>query len=133
MKKKSVTQFAIVTGDSAQQFSDTLNAKLVELEGKDVAIDFYENFLGARISWTENLGDKPECLAEEYELVGAGFLCKQCPMYATPLKADGSIDQRTKFGKCMAKDYCKVLGEQRACEKLYQMIQSEEVVLCVAN
>jgi hypothetical protein len=133
MRNKSVKQFAIVIGDSAQQFTETLNKKLVELEGKDVTVDFYENFLGARIYWTEKIGEAPESIEEEYEMIGAGFKCRQCPMYYEALKADGTVDMRAKFGKCIMRDYCKVNGDQRACERLYDMIQRGEVQLCLAE
>lgn len=133
MKNRSVKQFAIVTGDSAHTFTETLNNKLQELEGKDVTIDFYENFLGARIYWTETIGTKPECLQEEYEMQGAGFICRQCPMYQEALKADGTADARAKFGRCMRKNWAKVNGQSRACEKLYEMIQNEEVQLCLTK
>lgn len=133
MRNRSVKQFAIVQGDSAQSFTKALNEKLIELEGRDVSIDFYENFLGARIYWNEKIGEAPDCIEEEYEMIGAGFKCRQCPMYQVPLKADGSEDGRTKFGKCILKGYARVCGTQRACEKLYDMIQSEEVQLCLAD
>ena len=133
MRKRVVKQFAIVQGDSAQTFTDELNRKLIELEGKDISIDFYENFLGARISWPENIGEEPETVEEEYEVLGAGFRCNQCPMFQLQLKADGTADSRAKFGRCILKDYGRVCGTSRACEKLYQMIQSGEVQLCLAD
>ena len=133
MRTKSVQQFAIVAGDTAQTFTEALNSKLMELEGKDVSIDFYENFLGARIYWTVKLGEQPDCLEEEYEAQGAGFKCKQCPMYQEKLTADGSVDQRARFGKCILNNYSRRDGEMRACSKLYEMIQNGEVQLCLAD
>lgn len=133
MISKSVKQFAIVQGDSAQQFTEALNDKLVELRDKDVSIEFYEHFLGARIYWTERAFDIPETLGDEYELLGAGFVCRQCPMFMTALKADGTEDKRAKCGKCAARNKARVPAERRACEILYRMIKSEEVRLCLAD
>lgn len=133
MRNRAVKQFAIVQADSAQTFTDELNKKLIELEGKDVTIDFYDNFLGARIYWVEKIGEAPESIQEEYEAIGAGFKCKQCPMHQESLKADGTVDARAKTGKCILKGYCRVFGEQNACEKLYEMIQNGEVKLCLAD
>lgn len=133
MTRRSVKQFAIVTGDSAHDFSDALNKKLLELEGKDITIDFYENFLGARIYWTEQIGEEPENIQEEYELVGAGFKCRQCPMFLETLKADGTHDARAKYGRCIDRNYAKVAADKCACEQLYQMIQEGDIVLCLAE
>lgn len=133
MVSKRVKRFAIVKGDSAQQFTDALNEKLLELVDEDVTIEFYEQFLGARISWTEKIGDKPECLADEFELIGAGFVCSQCPMFSRALKADGTVDQRAKCGRCAARDNARVPAGRGACDILYKMILAEEVQLCLAK
>lgn len=126
MKKRSVQQFAIVTGDSAQTFTNALNEKLVELQGKDVSIDFYENFLGARIYWTV----EPESDEDDDEV---DFLkCYQCPFFALQLKADGTPDARAKFGRCVLRNG-KANGAMNACGKLYEMLKSGEVELCLAD
>lgn len=133
MVSKSVKQFAIVSGDSAQLFTEALNDKLIELQDKDVKIEFYENFLGARISWTEKIGQIPECIQDEYELLGVEFECRQCPMFSALTKADGTPDERARFGRCSGRDRAKVPADRRACEMLYQMITNEEVQLCLAD
>ena len=63
--KKSYQQFAIVTGDTAQQLTDRLNEKLIELSEKKPTVSF-EGMI-ARISYFEkiNSGEVRLCLAEQ--------------------------------------------------------------------
>ena len=55
--RKSYQQFAIVTGDTAQQLTDRLNEKLIELNEKKPTVSI-EGMI-ARISYTEEV-DRPE-------------------------------------------------------------------------
>lgn len=130
MRTWSYQQFAIVAADSAQSLTDQLNNKLKELKHKNPTVTF-EGMI-ARISYSEQ-ENLPECLQEEYEMQGAGFLCKDCPMFKPIRKADGTIDERMKIGECPVSKYGKTRADGRACEDLFEMIANGRVKLCLAE
>ena len=128
MISRSYQQFAIVTADSAQQLTEQLNAKLKELRDKDPTVTF-EGMI-ARIQYTES-ERIPETLAEEYELQGVRLTCEDCPYFCPTIKADGTIDLRSKWGGCHLAEYGKTDKRSRACEKLFQRLNDGRVRLCV--
>lgn len=130
MRIQSYQQFAIVSGDSAQSLTEQLNAKLRELKDKDPVVTF--EGLIARISYVER-EEKPEDMAEVFELDGAGFHCSQCPFYQPILAKNGEPDKRKKWGICPNAKYGRTVGTARACERLYQMFMNGEVKLCLAE
>lgn len=130
MISKSYQQFAIVQADSAQLLTERLNAKLYELKDKDPAVTF--EGLTARVSYTER-EEYPEDVGEVFEMEGAGFFCRMCPFYRPITKADGSIDERISYGLCPVAKYGKTKAASRACVRLYEMIMSGEVKLCLAE
>lgn len=130
MRSESYKQYAIVAADSAQILTEELNAKLKELKYKHPEVTF--EGLIARISYTENF-DIPETLGDEYELQGAKFCCEMCPYYEPILKADGTRDERVKYGDCQYSEYGRTFRDSRPCEMLWQSIKSGEVKLCLAK
>jgi hypothetical protein len=130
MKRESYQQFAIVSADSAQLLTEKLNATLKELRHKDPAVTF--EGLTARVSYTER-EEAPEDLQEVFELEGAGFFCGMCPFFKAMTKKDGTADSRNKHGLCPMSKFGKTRADSRACERLYQMIMSGEVKLCLAE
>ena len=69
---ESYQQFAIVSGDSAQQLTDRLNKKLYELRKKQPTVTF--EGLIARISYTEDERIF-EDVSDEYEAAGIKLTC----------------------------------------------------------
>ena len=130
MTSRSYQQFAIVQCDSAQQLTEQLNAELVRLKGKNPTVTF--EGLIARIQYMET-EDVPESLAEEYEMRGVRLTCEDCPFFSPTLKADGTIDQRAKWGGCPWTEYKRTSKCSRACDKLFQMLNDGEVRICLST
>ena len=132
MVRESYLQFAIVTGDSAQLLTEQLNEKLRELSDKNPSVTF-EGMI-ARISYTETI-TVCEDLRDEYEQEGIKITCQDCPFFKPITKADGSEDKRVKWGDCPHSQYSygRTSRDSRACNKLFQMINSGEVRLCLGE
>lgn len=132
MRRELFQQYAIVAADSAQSLTEQLNAKLRELQNKSPQVTF--EGLIARISYMENVYSMEE-LADEYEAVGIKLSCQDCPLFQPVRKMDGTIDKRAKWGGC---EYAPLgFGQttkcSKACNRLYEMINSGEVKLCLAE
>ena len=129
---ESYQQFAIVDGDSAQQLTDRLNKKLYELRKKQPTVTF--EGLIARISYTEDERIF-EDVSDEYEAAGIKLTREMCPLFRPVLKSDGTIDTRAKWGGCEYSPfgYGQTSKESRACNRLFEMINSGEVKLCLAE
>ena len=125
---KSIQQFAIVQGDTAQQLTDQLNAELVRLQDKNPTVSF--EGLIARIQYTEK-ETIPETLAEEYEAKGIRLTCEDCPYFCPAIKADGTQDLRAKWGGCPWAEYGRAKKSARVCDKLFELINNGEVKLCI--
>lgn len=132
MKNERFQQFAIVSADSAQLLTEQLNEKLRELKDKNPTVTF-EGMI-ARISYTENV-TVPEGLDDEYEQAGIRLTCSRCPLFQPTRKSDGTIDKRAKWGGCEYSPlgFGQTSKTTRACNRLYEMINNEEVTLCLAE
>lgn len=132
MRRECFQQYAIVAADSAQSLTEQLNSKLRELQDKHPQVTF--EGLIARISYTENVYLMEE-LADEYEAVGIKLSCQDCPMFQPVRKMDGTIDKRAKWGGCEYSPlgYGQTTKQSKACNRLYEMINSGEVKLCLAE
>ena len=132
MRREVFQQYAIVAADSAQDLTDQLNAKLRELQNKRPQVTF--EWLIARISYTEEARFM-EDLSDEYEAVGVKLKCQDCPLFQPVRKMDGSIDKRAKLGGCEYSTlwYGQTTKCSNACNSLFEMINSGEVRLCLAE
>lgn len=130
MRRESFQQFAIVASDSAQILTEKLNAKLYELRHKNPTVTF--DGLIARISYTETT-EGCEDLTDEYRLKGVNLSCQDCPLFQPIKKADGTEDKRIKWGDCIHAHMGRTSRDKGACDKLFQMINSGEVRLCLAE
>lgn len=132
MRRECFQQYAIVAADSAQSLTEQLNSKLRELQDKRPQVTF--EGLIARISYTENVYLMEE-LADEYEAVGIKLSCQDCPMFQPVRKMDGTIDKRAKWGGCEYSPlgYGQTTKQSKACNRLFEMINSGEVKLCLAE
>lgn len=130
MRRESFQQFAIVHADSAQVLTEKLNAKLYELRHKNPTVTF--EGLIARISYTETT-EECEDLTDEYRLKGVNLCCQDCPLFQPIKKADGTEDKRIKWGDCIHAHMGRTFRDKGACDKLFQMINSGEVRLCLAE
>lgn len=132
MRIESFQQFAIVKADSAELLTDRLNTKLYELRDKRPTVTF-EGMI-ARISYTEDTRVK-EDLCDEYEEIGVRLKCGQCPLFRPQLNRDGSVDRRAKWGGCdfSPLGYGQTNRESSACNRLFEMLNSGEVRLCLES
>ena len=130
MRHESYQQFAIVAADSAQQLSEQLNERLYELRTKRPQVTF--EGLIARISYSESVAI-PEDLADQYELAGVRIRCGACPFFKPRLNIDGSEDKRAKWGACPCASYGQTSRESMVCNRLFEMLNSGEVKLCLAE
>lgn len=131
MKCRSIQQFAIVQGNSAQSFVDTLNAEIKRLSAFKPEMTFSESDpYFCRISYTETIIIDDEFADKQ---TGIEFRCEECPMFSPMLKSDGTEDRRIKYGNCPNAEFGRTYKRTKACDKLYQMIRSGEVQLCLAD
>ena len=130
MISRSYQQFAIVQGDTAQQLTERLNAKIIELKDKDPTVTF--DGLISHVMYTEH-EMVPETLADEYELKGVNLTCEDCPMFVPAIKADGTEDRRAKFGGCPFAEHKTTSRCSRACDRLFQMINDGRIKLCAST
>ena len=132
MKRSSYEQFAIVKSDSASLFEELLNEKVYELRNNYPEVNFSETIpLYAQIKYRKEI-IAPESISEEYEMVGACFVCEQCPHFVPATNKDGSEDLRCKVGDCTHPDneLGRTYRTTLACDALYELIQAREVKLC---
>lgn len=130
MRRESFQQFAIVAADSAQELTERLNAELYKLRDKQPTVTF-EGMI-ARIRYTEEIQVK-ETLSDEYAGEGIKLTCQDCPIFKPVLKADGTPDARVRWGDCPFCEYGRTSRDSAACERLFHMINSGEVRLCLAE
>lgn len=130
MRRESYQQYAIVAADSAQELTEQLNAKLRELQGKHPKVTF--EGLIARVSYSETT-EIPEELSDEYELQGVKLTCQDCPLFEPLMKKDGTKDKRAKWGECPIAHYGRANRDSSCCSRLFEMMNSGEVRLCLAN
>ena len=130
MDCRSYHQYAIVTGTSAQELTDQLNQKLYELRDKSPEVTF--EGMVARIKYIER-ETVPDCLADEYNLRGVNLTCQDCPFFQPLLKSDGSEDRRARWGDCHFAEYGQTTRDGKACDRLFQMLNKGEVILCLRD
>lgn len=123
----SYQKFAIVQGDSAQSLTDQLNEQLYRLRDKHPVVTF-EGMI-ARICYDETDYD-PNPIEEEAKIE---IFCQDCPYFQPLLKADGTIDKRSRLGDCPYTKYKRTYRNSKPCEKLINDINSGEVKLCLAD
>lgn len=128
MRWESFKQFAIVTGDTAQQLTERLNAELYRLRRKDPVVTF--EGLTARIEYTED--EKTiETIAEAYNEAGCRLTCSHCPMFEPKLNKDGTEKRSAKWGGCIIKDGGMTSRESRACDTLFKMMEDGRCRICL--
>lgn len=131
MKSISFPQYRIVQSNTAEGLTDELNRALEEL--KDYGPDVTFEGLIARISYTKYNEVVPESLSDEYEQKGVRLYCDDCPYFERIKKKDGTEDLRKKAGRCPFASRGVTYKDCKACDTLFEMINSGEVKLCSAK
>ena len=130
MRSSSYDQFAIVKEDSASLFEKQLNEEILRLKDLNPVVKFSESIpFYATIKYRVN-EIVPESVAEASEVEGVSFVCAQCPYFKPPLKDNGEVDHRFKWGDCEHAELGRVLRGQSACDRLYGLIKEGSVKLC---
>ena len=129
MKSKSYRQFRIVQCDTADELTIELNQILKDLAGCDPDVEF--EGLTARVSFMVSEKPVPEDLAEEYEVKGVNLMCDDCPYFERMKKKDGTDDLRKKIGRCPFARSGITYKDSKACNTLFEMLNSGEVKLCL--
>ena len=129
MKSISYPQFRIVESDTAKGLTEELNRIVKDLKECEPTVTFVG--LTARISYTVTENDVPECFSDEYRIKGVKLTCDRCPLFERVLKRDGTPDHRKNFGTCPFQGI--VHRDEGACEKLFEMIDSGAITLCLAK
>lgn len=130
MRHEIYQQFAIVQGDTAQSLTEQLNAKMRELSHKSPTVSF--EGLIARISYTEE-ETVAESTSDAFMEKGVHLLCEDCPYFQPDLKADGTVDRRSKKGRCIFAHYGTTFKNNPACDKVFEKLNTGEVRLCLAE
>ena len=128
MKSISYPQFRIVEADTAQELTEKLNEIVMDLREQNPQVTF-DGYLIARVTYTVTEKGIPEDLSDEYRLHGVKLTCDDCPCFERAKKRDGTDDLRKNFGTCPF--YGMEHKRSNACEKLFEMINSGEVKLCL--
>ena len=130
MRSSSYDQFAIVSADSAPLFNQQLNEEIYRLKDLNPVVKFSESIpFYAQIKYRVN-EFIPETVSEASEVEGVSFVCAQCPYFQPPLKDNGEVDHRYKWGDCEHAELGRVLRGQKACDRLYGLIKEGSVKLC---
>ena len=130
MKSISYPQFRIVEADSAKELTEELNRVIKDLKDNEPTVTF-DGSLVARIAYTVTEKDIPEDLSDEYQIKGVKLYCDDCPLFERALKRDGTEDLRKNVGTCPLNGMRH--KRECACEKLFEMINSGAVRLCLAK
>lgn len=130
MRIETLEQYLIIRGETDEDLTYKLNRKMMELKDKRPKVSF--DGLTAYVKYYES--EKiPESLADEYELTGAGFTCRQCPAFIPRYREDGRPDRRCKKGGCPEAEFRTTYEQSPACDALFDMIRKGKVKLCFSE
>lgn len=124
MKYISRKQSLIITGNTAEDFQNKLNKALEDLADKGYKHDLQFNMsygLCAYIIY-EEVYQKAETLADEYELKGETYKCYECPMFRP------SKDRRVKYTTC-ERGVRQTWHSCPCCEWFYEAMEGGEISL----
>ncbi len=128
MKEQQFQQFAIVQGNTASNLTEKLNSKLLELKDKEPTVEF--DGLTARIRYFESVS-VPEDLTDEFKMKGIDLKCASCPFFEPMEKADGTVDERAKRGKCPCAKYGIAFSDGPVCDTFFKMLNDGGFELCL--
>lgn len=135
MKNLSFVQFATVKANTAALFTTKLNEEVYKHKDEEPNVRFSVcDPLCAYVEYTET-ETKPETIEEVEALEGIRFVCEQCPHFHAILKADGTVDNRVKYGDCDydGNEFGRAFKKSSACPRLYEILQGDNVVIRFKN
>lgn len=123
----SIKQFAIVRSDSADDFEQQLNDKLMNIRTRNPEVTFSEtgSYMIARIGYMKEIEIEDTPIEEK----GIKFRCGQCPIFKPILTERGTVDKRCKYGDCPHALYGRTYRDSLACPLLYTMIANGNIRL----
>lgn len=127
MKNRRLKQFRIIDSKDAATFQTEINEALEELAAYDPQVDSdvtagFRAFISYEVS-----EDIPETLAEQFNLRGISYKCKDCPECSRILTRTGEVDQRQSRGICPHTEYGHCFLESEACELFYSKLIEEGI------
>lgn len=132
MKSLVFSQYSTVKANSDALFTAKLNEEIYKLKDKSPNVKFSEaDPLCAYIEYVES-EQKAETIEEVEALEGIRFICEQCPHFKPITKADGTIDNRVKYGDCDydGNEFGRAIKTSPACPRLYELLQEGGVKIC---
>lgn len=122
MKISYFPRIRVVTASGGDEFEKKLNATLEDLarRGKKVEITFNLTVGHCAYVKFDEIHKTPETIADEYELRGERYTCRECPHYVP------SMDGRTKYSRCTIMDE-RTTAKSDACEWFYKRLAKGEL------
>lgn len=122
MKSNKIMQFDCISTADANEFAEILNRKMRELApyGPTCETDISGAEFRALISWTET-EKKPETVAEQFELEGIRYICRECPLH------DITTDKRRKRVSCKYAEHGVTHLDHRCCEYFYKLLNQNKI------
>lgn len=124
MKYVKRKQSLIITGNTAEDFQEKLNTALEDLADKGYKHDLQFNMaygLCAYIIYDE-VYQKAESIADEYELKGETYKCYECPMFRP------SADRRVKYTTC-GRGQRHIQHGSPCCDWFYEAMEGGAITL----
>lgn len=121
MKSLVFSQYSTVKANTDALFTAKLNEEVYRLKDKSPNVKFSTcDPLTAYIEYTET-----ETQPEPEKVEKLRFVCEQCPHFKPILKADGTIDERCKYGDCDydGNEFGRSLKKSEACSHLYDLLK----------
>lgn len=112
----------IVAATTAEEFQEKLNRELSKLDAKKVKYELTFNMHMGFCAYivSEHTVKVPECLSEEFELIGVAYKCINCPKWVHPTKGNVKYTHCPVTGRLCGKD-------SRCCEQFYEWLKDGEV------
>lgn len=114
MKQTRQKRVCAVQTATAEEFNRVINAELEKHENANIT--FLTSIPFTAYVEYEVMTEKPETLAEAYELRGDARACHECPYFVR------TQDKRFKWHYCAQKQK-RVTECQSACETYYQLLE----------
>ena len=127
MRIKRLQQFRIIEADDAATFQSELNKALAELADLDPEIDTDVRAGFRAFIRYEKSEDIPETLAEQFNVRGISYKCKDCPECSFIRTRTGEIDARQSRGICPHTEYGHCFLDAEACELFYSKLIEEGI------
>lgn len=121
MRFMTCKKVAVAYGDTPKEFEANINSVLANLAEKHLhyEINFNTNEGHCAYIVYEEQTAIAETVADEYELKGETYLCKDCPYFKAP------ADKRRKNVHCELGKFCS--ADLGACDEFYEKLSKGQL------